>query len=332
MNHIFKIVWSRTLGRLVVTSELSRSRVAGSSRGTGQVKAPRRSSSGPAHLGAWALAVHAALLTLGYAPAALADECLLNDSGDNGGSNGSGFSSLACGHLNSAGGDGATAVGTNNNASNTNATVVGLSNQAAGERSSALGVTNRATGDDSSAFGFDNQATADISTAVGASNLASGFRSLAVGSNSSAIGTRSTASASELVTNAMLPYVASGRIALVGANTSGKPVGQFAFDLADCDLRIRAVTFQTLNANDEGDYFTGLASVMPNTCRANDDFTRPLGDPAEASIATALDFLAGRSCTPITGGADQSVRSVGGPEIVMPERPSAAQLQIPGLF
>ena len=146
------------------------------------------------------------------------------------------------------------------------------------------------------------------------------------------IGTRSTASASELVTNAMLPYVASGRIALVGANTSGKPVGQFAFDLADCDLRIRAVTFQTLNANDEGDYFTGLASVMPNTCRANDDFTRPLGDPAEASIATALDFLAGRSCTAISGGAEQTVRSIGGPEIVMPERPSAAQLQIPGLF
>lgn len=146
------------------------------------------------------------------------------------------------------------------------------------------------------------------------------------------IGTRSTASASELITNSLLPYIAPERVALVGADTSGKPVGQFAFDLADCDLRIRAVTFQTLNANDEGDYFTGLASVMPNTCRANDDFTRPLGDPQEASIATALDFLAGRSCTAITGAQGQSVRSVGGPEIVMPERPSAAQLQIPGLF
>lgn len=146
------------------------------------------------------------------------------------------------------------------------------------------------------------------------------------------IGTRSTASASELVTNAMLPYVASNRIALVGSNTSGKPVGQFAFDLDECDLRIRAVTFQTLNANNEGEYFTGLASVMPNTCRANDDFTRPLGDPNEASIATALDFLAGRSCTAISGAKGQTAQRAPTMEMMMPANPTAAQYQMPGLF
>lgn len=146
------------------------------------------------------------------------------------------------------------------------------------------------------------------------------------------IGTSSTASASELVTNAMLPYVASNRIALVGSDTSGKPVGQFAFDLDECDLRVRAVTFQTLNADGEGEYFTGLASVMPNTCRANDDFTRPLGDPNEASIATALDFLAGRSCTAISGAQGQRVQSVTSRRMLVPEQPTAAQYQVPGLF
>ena len=146
------------------------------------------------------------------------------------------------------------------------------------------------------------------------------------------IGTGSTASASELVTNAMLPYVASNRIALVGSDTSGKPVGQFAFDLDECDLRVRAVTFQTLNADGEGEYFTGLASVMPNTCQANDDFARPLGDPNEASIATALDFLAGRSCTAISGVKGQIAQRAPAMEMMKPEAPTAAQYQVPGLF
>lgn len=146
------------------------------------------------------------------------------------------------------------------------------------------------------------------------------------------IGTTSTASASELVTNSMIPYLANTRIALVGDNTSGKPVGQFAFDFADCDLRVRAVTFQTLNADDEGDYFDGLAGVMPNTCRADDDFTTPLGDPGEASISVALDFLAGRQCTPISGGKGQSFQRVNSRRMLIPEEPRAAQYQIPGLF
>ncbi|MEM7666400.1 MAG: S41 family peptidase [Pseudomonadota bacterium] len=145
------------------------------------------------------------------------------------------------------------------------------------------------------------------------------------------IGTRSTASASELVTNSMIPYVGSG-MALVGSDTSGKPVGQFGFDLDECDLRIRAVTFQTINADGNGDYFTGLASVMPNTCRANDDISIPFGDPREASIATALDFLAGRSCSAISGGAGQTAQTAGGREALQPERPNAAQYELPGLF
>jgi hypothetical protein len=134
-------------------------------------------------------------------------------------------------------------------------------------------------------------------------------------------------------------------LALVGSNSSGKPVGQFGFDLAACDLRVRAVTFQTVNAAGRGEYFNGLASEVPNTCRAGDDFTRPLGDPREASIAAALDFLAGRSCTPITASSSTS-RSVGlsaaqrkriGLDIptrttLVPDEPTAPQREIPGLF
>lgn len=146
------------------------------------------------------------------------------------------------------------------------------------------------------------------------------------------IGRGGTASASELVINSMLPYIAPENIALVGEDTFGKPVGQYAFDLAACDLRLRALTFKTVNANDQGEYFSGLASVMPNTCRAADDIFTQLGEPGEASIATALDFLGGRSCSAITGGTGQRAQSVGGRELLQPARPNAAQHEMPGLF
>jgi len=147
------------------------------------------------------------------------------------------------------------------------------------------------------------------------------------------IGRAGTASASELVANAFIPYL-NNNMALVGGNTFGKPVGQFAFDLAACDDRIRAVTFRTENANRQGDYYTGLASVVPNTCRANDDISAQLGDPAEASVAAALDFLAGEVCTPIAGTPGvQGTQSVAPARVLLqPDVPSAAQREVPGLF
>lgn len=157
------------------------------------------------------------------------------------------------------------------------------------------------------------------------------------------ITTGNSASASELVTNSLIPYLGNN-LALVGANSFGKPVGQFGFDLPACDLRVRAVAFQTVNANNQGEYYSGLASVVPNTCRAGDDITRPFGDPGEASIAAALDFLAGRACTPITlagnaaaGGLSQGQRTRLGLDLperqsLQPRRPTPAQRELPGLF
>jgi C-terminal processing protease CtpA/Prc len=147
------------------------------------------------------------------------------------------------------------------------------------------------------------------------------------------IGSGSTASASELVINSMLPYLGNN-VALIGSDTFGKPVGQFGFDLGACDLRVRAVTFQTNNAAGNGAYYNGLADVMPNTCRASDNIFVPFGDPREASIASALDFLAGRACAaPITTApGERTAQSVGGREMLQPDRPNAAQFEIPGLF
>lgn len=146
------------------------------------------------------------------------------------------------------------------------------------------------------------------------------------------IGRGGTASASELVTNSFIPYL-GGNLALVGTNTFGKPVGQFAFDRSACDDRLRAVTFKTTNANDQGEYFTGLASVVQTTCAANDGIFNQLGDPAEASVKVALDFLAGRSCTAIASGQERGVQSAGDRRVLLqPNRPTVAQREIPGLF
>ena len=147
------------------------------------------------------------------------------------------------------------------------------------------------------------------------------------------IGTNATASASELLPNAFIPYLGEN-IALVGSDTFGKPVGQIARDRSACDDRLRVVAFRSVNRDDNGGYYDGLASVMPRTCAAADDFLVPLGDPREASISTALDFLAGRSCSAI-GAADKdgTVQArLPERELMMPSEPSAAQLRIPGLF
>ncbi|MGC6400381.1 S41 family peptidase [Sphingomonas sp. FW199] len=149
------------------------------------------------------------------------------------------------------------------------------------------------------------------------------------------IGTGGTASASELVANSFIPYLGNN-IALVGTNTFGKPVGQIALDRAACDDRLRVVAFATQNRDRQGEYFNGLASVLPRTCQAGDDFTRPLGDPSEASVSAALGFLAGRSCTPISsGGATASAsrfRDSAPYQLLSPDRPSVAQREVPGLF
>ena len=147
------------------------------------------------------------------------------------------------------------------------------------------------------------------------------------------IGRGGTASASELITNSMIPYLGDN-IALVGTDTYGKPVGQFAFDRSACDDRLRAVTFKTVNADGQGEYFNGLASVMPNTCRANDDIFTPLGDANEASISVALDFIAGRTCTPISGGTKDGSVKADPPkrQLLQPQMPNPAQRENPGLY
>ena len=147
------------------------------------------------------------------------------------------------------------------------------------------------------------------------------------------IGTEGTASASELVAIGMIPYLGEN-VALIGSDTFGKPVGQIAIDREACDDRLRVIAFKTENASGQSDYFDGIANLMPRTCRAEDDLSHQFGSPQEASVSTALDFLAGRSCTPIPTTGVQGTRSVKPQQkgMLQNTNPSALQHQIPGLF
>jgi hypothetical protein len=125
--------------------------------------------------------------------------------------------------------------------------------------------------------------------------------------------TRQSASASELVANSLAPYA---QTVLVGGRTFGKPVGQFAFDIAACDFRLRLVTFKSVNARGDGDYFAGLpyqgfAAAGGQSCAAVDDLSHLPGDPAEAMTAAALNWISNGVC-PAGAIADQGISIAGG--------------------
>ncbi len=147
------------------------------------------------------------------------------------------------------------------------------------------------------------------------------------------IGTGGTASASELVINAFVPYL-HANAALIGTNTYGKPVGQIGLDRAQCDDRLRVIALAVQNAARQGAYFQGLAKTVEASCSAGDDLTHQMGDPAEGSTRQALDYLAGKPCTPIPVTATAALSTDGGGRrlLLTPSRPTTAQRDVPGLF
>lgn len=101
-----------------------------------------------------------------------------------------------------------------------------------------------------------------------------------------------TASASEQVINGLSPYVT---VDVVGTTTLGKPVGADSWDF--CDITLAPITFHSLNANGEGEYYQGIQPA----CVVEDDLLHGLGDVNEAQLAAALGLLAGEPCVESKG-------------------------------
>jgi len=110
---------------------------------------------------------------------------------------------------------------------------------------------------------------------------------------------RASASASELVISGLDPFMP---VTLVGRRTYGKPVGQYGFNF--CDKVVFPVSFKSVNARGEGDFFNGFET----DCPMRDGFNRPLGHPEEAMLAEALYFLEHGTCSP-ESMAEQTLRT-----------------------
>lgn len=103
------------------------------------------------------------------------------------------------------------------------------------------------------------------------------------------ITSRGSASASELIINCLEPYM---DIALVGANTYGKPVGSFPLSgfnkaLSTNDVEVVPITFAIANAKGKAEYYDGF----PVDILVNDDISRNWGDPDESRLRAALNYL-----------------------------------------
>jgi carboxyl-terminal processing protease len=110
------------------------------------------------------------------------------------------------------------------------------------------------------------------------------------------ITSRNSASASELIINCLEPYM---DIALIGANTYGKPVGSFPLSrfntaLSANDVELVPITFAIANARGKAEYFDGFPVDIP----VNDDISRNWGDPDEFRLRAALDYLQFGSLAP----------------------------------
>jgi len=115
-----------------------------------------------------------------------------------------------------------------------------------------------------------------------------------------------TCSASESLINGLRGI--DIEVILIGEPTCGKPYGFYATD--NCGTTYFSIQYQGVNAKGFGDYVDGFVpaegadgdgSIVPG-CRAADDFSQPLGNPAEGRLATALSYRDSSAC-PVSASA-----------------------------
>lgn len=102
------------------------------------------------------------------------------------------------------------------------------------------------------------------------------------------LSTDNSCSASESIINGLRGVDVT--VHLIGSTTCGKPFGFIAKD--NCGISYFPIEFQGTNDKGFGDFADGFAP----TCTAADDFSKPLGDPTEGMLATALAYRASGAC------------------------------------
>jgi hypothetical protein len=117
----------------------------------------------------------------------------------------------------------------------------------------------------------------------------------------------STCSASESIINSLRGIGVT--VIQIGSTTCGKPYGFFPQD--NCGTTYFSIMFRGVNAAGFGDYADGFspqntvgaAGTRIPGCSVGDDFNHPLGDPAEARLAAALNYRLTSTCPAPSGFA-----------------------------
>ncbi len=102
--------------------------------------------------------------------------------------------------------------------------------------------------------------------------------------------TKNSASASEAIISALVPYLGAHNVITIGDNTHGKPVGMGGRVYGDNYYFL--INFFLKNDAGNTTSFNGIS----NTCTAQDDITRIMGDRDETMFATALHYISHNSC------------------------------------
>lgn len=109
----------------------------------------------------------------------------------------------------------------------------------------------------------------------------------------------STASSSELLINSLKPYLA---VKIIGETTYGKPIGFFPITLQN-RYEVYFSMFETLNSNNEGKYYDGIAPTVPVAFL---DPRYEFGDERDSYLSAAMNLLA--PATPATSMTATAVR------------------------
>jgi len=101
--------------------------------------------------------------------------------------------------------------------------------------------------------------------------------------------TPNSASASEVIINALKPYLGDNVIT-IGSNTHGKPVGMSGKTFGNNIYFL--INFYTKNNNGQTTSFEGIKP----TCATVDDISHTLGDTNETMLSTALYYIQNNTC------------------------------------
>jgi carboxyl-terminal processing protease len=133
-----------------------------------------------------------------------------------------------------------------------------------------------------------------------------------------------TCSASESIINGLRGV--NVQVNLIGNTTCGKPYGFIPQD--NCGTTYFAIQFKGVNNQGAGDYADGIAP----TCVVADDFSRPLGDPAEGRLAAALSYRVTGICPPVPTVAKAGVPGSGEPLLSGKSPARSSRFLTPGAF